>query len=90
MGEGDSVSHAAVFFGFGAMVLVHTVDRPSKGAEPAANLLILSGLVLPLLGYDPKIGWSLLVEASIAICVSAIICALVRYARRERAEGEYD
>lgn len=88
--EGDSASNASVFLGLGAIILLYTMDRPPKWAELAANLLILSGLALPLFGYDPRIGWSLLEEASIAICATAIIYALTRYARRELAEGEYD
>ena len=88
--EGDSVSYAAVFLGFGTMILLYTVDGPPKWAELLVNLFILSGLALPLLGYDPRIGWSLLEEASMAVCAAAFIYALVRYARRELAEGEYD
>jgi TRAP-type C4-dicarboxylate transport system permease large subunit len=71
-----------------AYCLLASQARPRKWAEMAAALLALIAMALLALGYDLKVGWSFLEEASIVACISAFLLALVRYGRRQLAAGE--
>ena len=88
--EGDSILIAIWLLTSAWLILVYASGRTRRWLEVALNLAIMAAMGLLLAGYDPTVPWTFLVDGSAIACASAMIFGLVRYARRELAEGEYD
>lgn len=88
--EGYSVLNSIILLFYGGLLLNYSFGRPSRAVERALSLLVLAGIGLWFLGYDPRTSSMLPFQVSAVIFVAALIFALVQYGRRELAEGDYD
>ncbi len=88
--EGDSVLNAAWILSLGAWCAIDASNARLKRIENAFALICLACVGLLLVGYDVRIGWRFLEEGAFIAAAFMAGVAVVRWGRKELAEGEYD
>lgn len=74
----------------GTGAVLASLPKRRKAAELAVTYFFCLTVGAPLAGMDVSVPWVAFSEASLALCILALIVALARYGYRELREGEYD
>jgi hypothetical protein len=88
--EGDSLLNAVGLLALALLCAIDSSNARFRRIEIALALIVIAGAGLSLAGYDLRVGWRYLEEVAFIAAALVVLVTIVRWGRRELAEGEYD